>query len=219
MITTELNPSTIPPHNPYNPTAIQLHLVTGGKQMFYQEEAARVASICADIDGQHIFTRNSLIIEGADDVLAFPGNALIGITVMTDFLPAAFLERELMMKTVVTQISADAYHSQRESDLSKTEGLRSSVYCSLEFTTGERLFLEFNEIAQGGMGERNVLQHLFTRPTLFSRTAEGGFSAWNTAHIVSWSHYPKLEAPLTAWSAEAVPAQDATDELIMERLL
>ncbi|MEQ1823828.1 MAG: hypothetical protein ABL949_15075 [Fimbriimonadaceae bacterium] len=204
--------------NPYNPTAIQLHLVTGRKQIFYQEEAALVASICADIDGQHIFTRHSLIIEGAEDVLAFPGNALIGITVMTDFLPAAFLERELMLKTVVTQISTEAYHAHRQQEVHKTEGIRSLVYCELEFVTGERLFLEFNEIAQGGKGERNVLQHLFARPSLFCRTQEGGFSAWNTAHIVSWSHYPKLEAPLSAWSAESVPKQ-MEGQLVEAKLL
>lgn len=187
----------------FQPTGIQIHLVTGHKRMFYQEDLELVAKICNDLDGR-IFSRASLIIDSALDVTAIPGTAMLGITILTDPLPPAFYEAEKASKTVITQISQEAFQLRRLQDMSKVEGRRSPILCELEFVSGEHLFLEFSEIALSGMGERNALNHLFTRPSLSCRRLDGGFSIWSTSHIVSWSLYPKLEVPANAWPAEAI---------------
>lgn len=185
----------------YQAIVIQLHLTTGHERMFYQEDPGLVAKICDDLD-RSIFSRASLIIESTEDVAAVPGNALIGITILTDPLPTSFYERERTSQTVVTQISHETFHLRRLQYMSKVQGQRNPILCELEFVSGGHLFLEFSEIGASGMGERNALTHLFTRPSLFCRRLEGGFSIWNTAHIVSWSHYPKMEVPANAWQAE-----------------
>jgi hypothetical protein len=182
------------------PTGIQLHLITGNKRMFYQENAELVAKICNDLDGQ-IFARASLIIDGPDDVTAFPGHAIVGITILTDPLPACFYEKESASKTVITQITFETFQYKRLQLHAKVEGERGTVLSELEFANGEHLFLEFSEIAVSGLDERKTLHNLFTRPSLSCRRLEVGFSIWNTSHIVSWSLYPKLEVPGNAWPA------------------
>ncbi len=187
----------------FQPTGIQLHLVTGHKKMFYQERANLVAKICDDLDGR-IFTRASLILDGTDDVTAFQGTALLGITILTDPLPESFYQREKLSNVVVTQISQESFQLRRLQYMSNVEGERGPSLSTLEFISGECLFLEFSEIAESGMAQRDSLFHLFTRPTISCRRLEGGFSIWNTAHIVSWSHYPKLEVPANSWQVESL---------------
>ena len=53
---------------------------------------------------------------------------------------------------------------------------------------------------------------------LSCRRLEGGFRIWNTAHIVSWSHYPKLEVPANAWPAESLAQPHPTDAKIVQSL-
>ncbi len=185
------------------PTGIQVHLTTGRKHMFYQEDKVLVAKICSDFDA-NVFSRPSLILDSLEDVTAFPGRAMIGITILTDPLPESFYERERQSKTIISQISSEDFQLRKLKGLSKTEGLRSTILSELEFVSGERLFLEFSEIADTGIAERNILSHLFSKPSLTCRRREGGFSIWNTAHIVSWSHYPKLEVPSNAWPATSL---------------
>jgi hypothetical protein len=187
----------------FQPTGIQLHLTTGRKHMFYQEDVELIAKICDNLDGQ-IFSRASLIIDSVDEVTAFPGHALMGITILIDPLPACIFERERLSKTVVAQISFEAFQSRRLDDMSKVEGQRGAVLSELEFVSGERLFLESSEIAASAMAERNALHHLFSRPSLSCRRLGCGFSVWNTAHIVSWSHYPKLKVPSDAWRVDSL---------------
>ncbi len=185
------------------PTGIQLHLTTGRKHWFYQENAALVATILSDLDG-HVFTRDSLFINGVDEVSSFPGQALIGITVLTSPLPASFLEQEKLSGTVVTQISLETFQYSRLQLISKYEDIQSALLSEIEFVSGERLYLEFRESAASTMDESSAMHHLFLRPSLSCRRPEGGFSIWNTAQIVSWSHYPKLDAPGNAWPAETL---------------
>jgi hypothetical protein len=187
----------------FQPTGIQLHLITGNRCMFYQEQPELVEKICKDMDG-HIFSRASLIIEGKEDVSAFPGSALIGITVLTDPLPEFFYERERLSGTVITQLSPERFQLRRINDLAKVEGERSAVLSQIEFVSGERLYLEFSEVAVSGFAERKALNNLFLNPSLSCRRLEGGFTIWNTAHMVSWSHYPKMEVPMNAWQADSI---------------
>ncbi|MBI5708061.1 MAG: hypothetical protein HZC36_13855 [Armatimonadetes bacterium] len=201
----------------FQPTGIQLHLITGRKHMFYQDKPELVAAICNDLDGQ-IFARSSLILDSADDVTAFPGQALIGITIMTDPLPEFFFERERSAKTIITQISQETFQYRRLQIISKVEGRMGVILSELEFASGERLFLEGTAIAASGMSERSALSHLFAGPSLWCRRLEGGFSIWNTAHIVSWSHYPKLEAPANAWPAESLPEHVLSDARVVSML-
>lgn len=187
----------------FQATGIKFHLTSGNERMFYQEDKDLVAKICNDLDGQ-VFLKSSIIIDSRDDVTAFPGNALIGITILTDPLPESFYEREKTSGTVVLQISREAFNLQRLQYLSKIEGLRGPTLSELEFINGERLFFEITEVAVSGMDERNALHNLFARPSIFCRRLDGGFSVWNTSHIVSWSHYPKMEVPANSWQAEVI---------------
>lgn len=195
--------SSLPDMSGTQAAGIQLHLTTGRKHWFYQENAELVATILGDLDG-HIFSRNSLVINGEDEVSSFPGSALLGITVLTHSLPGCFLEKEKLSKTVVTQISLETFQSGRLQLIAKYEGIRGKLLSEIEFVSGERLYLEFSEIAVSAMDERSVMHNLFSRPSLSCRRLEGGFSIWNTSHIVSWSHYPKLDAPENAWAAETL---------------
>lgn len=201
----------------YQPTGIQLHLITGRKHMFYQENPDLVAIICADLDGQ-IFTRESLIIDSAEDTTAFPGHALIGITILTDPIPDSYLHREQVSKTVVTQISQETFQFRRLQLMAKVEGERGLLLSELEFASGERLFLESSEIAANEMGERAALNHLFAKPSLSCRRLDCGFSIWNTKHIISWSHYPKLDVPGNAWPAENLPETVLADAKVVKML-
>ncbi|HVL39211.1 MAG TPA: hypothetical protein VM328_07455 [Fimbriimonadaceae bacterium] len=201
----------------FQPSGIQLHLITGRKHMFYQGDASLLNNICSDLDGR-VFSRTNLILESLQDVTSFPGHALIGITILTDTIPESFYERERLSKTVITQISQETFQFRRLQDLAKEEGQRSALLSELEFVSGERLFLEFSEIAVSGMRERNALNHLFAHPSLSCRRLEGGFSIWNTKHIVSWSHYPKLEVPAHAWPAESLSQPDMGDATVLKML-
>src|SRR6185503_12232370 len=119
----------------------------------------------------------------------FPGHALIGITILTDPIPESYLDREKISKTIVNQISQETFQFRRLQLMAKIEGQRGFLLSELEFASGERLFLESSEIAANAMGERAALNHLFSKPSLSCRRLDFGFSIWNTAHIVSWSHY------------------------------
>jgi len=186
-----------------NTTGIQLHLITGHKLLYYQQNAEISTAICNDLDG-HIFSRASLVIESIDHVTSVPGNAMIGITVLVNNLPDSFLEREKLSGSKITQISPESFQLRRLRDSPRVEGHRSPTLSEIEFVSGEHLFHEINEVAVNGLGERDALHHLFKRPSLSCRRLEGGFSIWNTAHIVSWTHFPKLEVPNNAWAAEAL---------------
>ena len=169
----------------YQPAGIQLHLVSGNKRMFYQEDTDLIAKICDDIDG-HVFSRASIIIESALDVIAVPGDALIGISVMTDPLPEFYFKMEQTSKTMVTQISEETFLlGAIGSSCQKSSDKKGSSLSELEFVSGEHLFLELAEIAESALSERFALHHLFNHPSLFCRRLEGGFSIWNTKKIVS----------------------------------
>jgi len=105
----------------FQPTEIQIHLTNGRKHLFYQGDADLVAKICDDLDLQ-VFTRQNLIIANGDHVTAFPGHAMLGITVLTDPLPPSFYERELQSKTVITQIGAKAFEAKRQQLSAQVEG-------------------------------------------------------------------------------------------------
>lgn len=192
------------------PTGVQLQLVTGRRYMFYQEDLTLATSICNDLDNQ-IFSRPSLIVDSVEEVTAFPGHALLSITILVEELPESFFAKERLSKTVTTQITLEEFESRRRQNIAKEEGKRGAVVSELEFVNGERLYLEFSEIAASAMGERNALHHLFSHPSLWCRRLGGGFTIWNTAHIVSWSHHPKLEVPANAWLAELLPEHSLVD--------
>ncbi len=192
------------------PTGVQLQLVTGRRYMFYQEDPTLATSICNDLDNQ-IFSRPSLIVDSVEEVTAFPGHALLSITILVEMLPESFFAKERLSKTVTTQITLEEFESRRRQNIAKEEGKRGAVVSELEFVNGERLYLEFSEIAASAMGERNALYHLFSHPSLWCRRLGGGFTIWNTAHIVSWSHHPKLDVPGNAWQAELLPEPPVID--------
>src|SRR5579871_1980804 len=108
----------------FQPTGILLHLTTGRKHMFYQEDAALVSKICEDLEGP-IFNRASLIIHSSVDAIVFPGRFVMGITVLTDPLPPSFRQREKLTQTVVSQISFETFQFRRLQNVSRVEGERS----------------------------------------------------------------------------------------------
>jgi hypothetical protein len=169
--------------------------------LFFQQDATLVADIFRDLDAQ-LFGRASLIIEGIDDIMAFPGSALIGISVIANQIPPAFIAHEVRSQTVVTQISDESFHYRRLKGVPKIEGQRGDILSEIEFVSGERLYLEFSEVAATAIEERAFLNNQFARTAIACRRPDGGVSIWNTSHIVSWSHYPKLHVPTNAWDAE-----------------
>ena len=143
----------------------------------------------------------TLIIENGLNAVAFAGHGLLGISIVTDQMPKAISMRESTLRTYVRQISKEDYNLILHRNLPKEEGLRSNIVSEIAFVNGQQIYLEFSEIAIGGMGERAEMHHLFTNPSLACRRLGGGFSLWNTSQIMSWSHSPKLESPGTTWKA------------------
>jgi hypothetical protein len=183
------------------PITIQLHLTSGLKRVFHQDNPRLIATIFDEFDGR-LFTQPTLIIESRDSVTAFSSHSLIGISILTDQVPNSLSLREGRSKTVVTEITQENYLQLRHQNIPKVEGVRSNILSEIVFVSGQHLYLEFSEIAIGGMGERAELHHQFSNPSLACRRLGGGFSLWNTAQIVSWSHSPKLESPDTSWNLE-----------------
>ena len=196
------------------PITIHLHLTSGLKRVFHQDNPRLIATIFDEFDGR-LFTQPTLIIESRDSVTAFSSHSLIGISILTDQVPNSLSLREGRSKTVVTEITQENYLQLRHQNIPKVEGIRSNILSEIVFVSGQHLYLEFSEIAIGGMGERAELHHQFSNPSLACRRLGGGFSLWNTAQIVSWSHSPKLESPDTSWNLEEnaepenTPAQNA----------
>ena len=182
------------------PITIQVHLINGTTREFQQDNPEAIAAICNNLDGR-VFTEANLIIAGKHEAIAFSGHALIGVSILTDQIPNSIKLREDLLKTVVTQISKESYLDLRNNNMPKVTGIRSNILSEIVFLNGQQLFLEFSEIAIGGLGERAEMHHLFTNPSLACHRLGGGFSLWNTAQMASWSHSPKLEAPDTAWNA------------------
>ncbi len=220
MNQTSTSPTTLEPSilvqmqttlaNPIHPIEIHLHLTSGRKHIFTQSDLGFAKKICDDIN-LSIFKEQSLIIEGKDEVYAFSGHSLIGITVYTNPLPDSFLKQEMSMRSSITQMTHETYRERHEKFISTQEGQRSLVLSEVEFCNGARLFLEFNEITAISIDERSTMHHLFTHPALMCRV-EGGFSIWNTSHMCSWTHYPKLHVPIDSWIADAAP-KDPTEDM------
>jgi hypothetical protein len=116
----------------------------------------------------------------------------------------------MLTKTTVAQVSHEVYNARHSHAISTLEGERSVVLSEVEFSNGARLFLEFSEVTALSIDERSTMHHLFTHPSLLCRVP-GGFSVWNTAHMVSWSHYPKLHIPIDSWVADSVPKDPMED--------
>lgn len=182
------------------PITIHVHLVSGVTRVFHQDNPELIAKICNDLDAR-IFDRSTLVIENKDSAVAFAGHGLLGISIITDEIPNVVSMRENSLRTYVRQISKADFNLLLEKNLPKVEGLRSNIVSEIAFVNGQTIYLEFSEIAVGGMGERAEMHHLFTNPLLACRRLGGGVSLWNTARIMSWSHSPKLESPGNAWSA------------------
>jgi hypothetical protein len=185
------------------PITIHLHLINGLTRVFYQDDPELIATICNDLDGR-VFTQPNLIIESKENAVAFAGHTLMGISILTDQIPNSISMRENMSRTVVTQITEENFLQLGHQDRPKVEGRRSNILSEIVFVSGEHLYLEFSEVAIGGMGERAEMHNLFTNPSLACHRLGGGFSLWNTAQMVSWSHSPKLATPGNSWSAEEV---------------
>ena len=185
------------------PLTIHIHLINGVTRVFRQDNPELIAVICNDLDGK-LFSQSTLIIDSPDEAIAFSGQALMGISILTDQIPNSISMRETMSRTRVTQITKESFLELRRQNVPKVEGIRSNILSEIVFTSGEHIYLESSEIAIGGLGERAEMHHLFTNPSLACRKLGGGFTLWNTAHIVSWSHSPKLEAPGNSWSAVEV---------------
>ena len=187
--------------NSIHPIEIHLHLVSGRTHIYSQNDLNLARKICDAIDGS-IFNKPSIIIESDNDMNTFPGTALLGISVYSEPLPDSYLKHELGTNTTVRKISHAQYQESYGQIAEKSEGQRELVLSEVEFVNGARIYLEINEIAAFSADERSAMHHLFSHPALICRVI-GGFSIWNIAHIVSWSHYPKMNVPIDSWVADS----------------
>ena len=196
--------------NSVHPIEVHLHLTSGRKHIFTQSDLGFAKKICDDINAS-IFKEQSIVVEGKDEIYAFSGHALIGITVYTDPLPDSYLKHEMLTRSTVMQITHEMHRERHEQTISTHEGERCLVLSEVEFCNGARLYLEFNEVTALSIDERSTMHHLFTHPALMCRV-NGGFSIWSTSHMCSWTHYPKLHIPLNSWVADAAP-RDLLEDL------
>lgn len=176
---------------------IRLHLCNGERHTYYQDGLTLAPSIVDDSD-REIFHRAGLIHDGEKLILDYHGQDVFGITVLAMWPYETFFERERLLGIVVKEIGYGATSkgepewNQSGTGLGQNSSRMLKIFTEIEFSTGTKLFLEFTQVAEEGISEELVLNHIFSHPSLCCRRIGGGLSIWNTEHIVSWSNFPRL---------------------------
>ncbi len=173
------------------PTVLELHFVNGQKQTFCHNTSDVASRICLDFSND-LFRNTHFIVEGSQDVTVVTGQFLLGITVIVTPLPESCLAQEQKAQAVAVQMSKASYESKRLACQGLDE-LSIPILTDVLLASSEHVYFEFLELDRGGPGDRYRIHDLFSEASLSTRNIEGGFSLWNTAHFVSWSHFPKLE--------------------------
>ena len=180
---------------------LHLHLLNGTTRTFVQNDPDLARQLLRQM-GPRVFAQPALILHGPDQVTAFPGSALAGLSILMDPLPEELLRLDPFPCVEVTQ---EEYQAERYTQAGIIEGRPFLMLSEVEMSSGRRLWfaIQVSE-AMGGFQERQMLHNAFTLPSLISRRLGGGLSLWNRAQMVSCSFSPKPDVPGTAWPVEAV---------------
>lgn len=184
---------------------LHLHLSNGHTHEFIQDNQELAAQVIGQITPK-VFTQPSLILSGESEVVAYPGSALLGLSVLMEEIPDELFQLVGIPSGNVSsfwEITEDEYQAKRRVVQPIVEGEPFLMVSEIELSSGQRLWIE-NHVthAISAMQERQVLHNIFAQPILACRRPDGGISLWNRAHFVSFSFCPKPTVPSNAWPAE-----------------
>lgn len=180
---------------------IELYLTSGNTHTFIQNDPTAVRQILRQI-GPKVFAQPSLVLYGQSRVMAYPGSALVGLRLRMDPQLNPWLLRDA--SPFIQEITQEEYQAKQRMD--RTSGVSSplSLFTEAEMISGRRLWFEVEvPAAADGFGERQMLHHVFTLPSVVCRGLGGGLSLWNRAQMVSCCFSANLQVPANAWPAEA----------------
>lgn len=184
---------------------LHLHLSNGRTHEWQQNDPQLAQSIIGQLTPK-VFAQPSLILYGESCVTAYPGAALIGVSVIMAELPEELLHligTPASNSSSFWEITEDEYSAKQRVVQPITEGEPFLMLSEIELSSGRRLYIENHvEAAVSASQERQILHHIFAHPTLACRRLDGGLSLWNRAHFVSFSFCPKPTVPANAWPAE-----------------
>ena len=186
---------------------LHLHFVNGNTHKFVQNDPQLAQQVLQQINFK-IFTEPSLVIFGQNQVVTYPGSALVGISLIVETVPEELLH--LMPNPAVgledtREITEHDYQAKQREMQPIVEGQPFVLVQQVELTTGHRFWLEHHvRAAVSKMQERHILHNVFSQPAIMYNRLDGGISIWHRAKIVSASFCPKPEVPTNAWPAESV---------------
>jgi hypothetical protein len=194
-----LLPALLPATRPL--LEMQLHLTSGNTHTFTQNDPASVRQILRQV-GPQIFSQPSLVLYGPSQVKAYPGSALVGLSLQLDPRLDPWLQRDASL--FIHEITQEEYRAKQRTDKPVNGQKMVSLFTEAEMTSGRRLWFEVEvPPAADGFGERQMLHHVFTLPSVVCRGLHGGLSLWNRAQMVSCCFSANLHVPANAWPAEA----------------
>lgn len=193
-------PMPIPTQQPL--LEMELYLTSGNTHTFTQDDPAAVRQILHQL-GPKVFAQPSLVLYGASRVMAYPGSALVGLRLRMESQVDPWLLRDA--SPFIHEITQEEYlDKQRQGNPLGGLNKPLSLFTEAEMVSGRRLWFEVEvPPAADGFGERQMLHHVFTLPSIVCRGLGGGLSLWNRAQMVSCCFSADLHVPVNAWPAEA----------------
>ena len=178
---------------------LHLHLLNGATRTFVEDDPARVRQIIQQVS-HCVFSQPALILRGQDQITAYPGSALAGLSFLMDPLPEELLSLDPFPCLEITQ---EEYQSERRAAEGSAEEQLFLMLCEVEMVGGRRLWFT-TPVSQAldGFRERQVLHNAFSLPSFLCRCLGGGISLWNRAQMVSCSFLPKPDVSWNAWPAK-----------------
>ena len=186
---------------------LQVHLMNGNTHRFVEQGPERAQKVIEQVQVR-VFAQPGLIIAGSTQVVAYPGSALAGISIITDPPCTELLHLGVPnpdSRVVPEEITEEEYRRQRQAWACSTPGEPLMLLHETEMSSGHRFWLRVHipEVA-GGFHERTFLHNLFSLPCLACHRLGGGVRIWNRAHIVRQTFHPRIEVPTSAWLIEPV---------------
>lgn len=191
------------PTRPY--LELHLHLANGRTHKWVQNDEELAAQIIAQITPK-IFAQPSLVLHDESSVTAYPGTALLGLSVLMEEIPETLLQLIGSPSTHsagMWAITEDEYAAKQRAVQPIIDGEPFLMLIEIELSNGQRIWIENHlKKAVPAMQQRQILHQIFEKPTFACRRLDGGLSVWNRAHFVSFSLRPKPTVPANSWPAK-----------------
>lgn len=189
---------------------IRLHLANGRTSTYVQNDPEIVGKMLRQIH-RKVFQLPSIVIAGKDEVCAFRGSALSGISVLIDPLP---MELAMLDSGLADVWSIPEEEFRERQALLRLMDVRDpdEILGEIELASGQRLWT-IQRVTRNSVGgdPRLHLRHAFDLPSLVCRRRDGGISIWNRQQIVSMAFTPGIDAA-AAWPAETPAERYSRDE-------